>query len=88
MKKLWDKYGFAFSMSMYALFGLFCLFTIIIIDREMQVELKEHDCVKTGNSRASKHIQYIYGAKGQITGAYQVNDTKYEYTCNDKMRWY
>lgn len=57
---------------------------IIYYDR---VEMAAQHCVRTDQNRESTYIQYIYGDKGQLMGAYPVTTTEYLYTCDDYPRW-
>jgi len=49
--------------------------------------MKEQHCQKTGETRESYYIQYMYGDKGQIIGSYPVLTEENKYTCDDGIRW-
>lgn len=49
--------------------------------------MEERHCQKTGETRESYYMQYIYGDKGQIVGSYPVLTEENKYTCDDGIRW-
>lgn len=49
--------------------------------------MEEQHCQKTGETRESYYIQYMYGDKGQIIGSYPVLTEENKYTCDDGIRW-
>lgn len=49
--------------------------------------MEEQHCQKTGETRESYYIQYMYGDKGQIVGSYPVETEENKYTCDDGIRW-
>lgn len=49
--------------------------------------MEEQHCQKTGETRESYYIQYMYGDKGQIIGSYPVETEENKYTCDDGIRW-
>lgn len=49
--------------------------------------MEEQHCQKTGETRESYYIQYMYGNKGQIIGSYPVLTEENKYTCDDGIRW-
>lgn len=49
--------------------------------------MEEKHCQKSGETRESYYIQYMYGDKGQIVGSYPVETEENKYTCDDGPRW-